>query len=192
MLRRTFVIFVAVIGGVGLLSQAAAAAGQEGEQEATYGDQIIELDDGSWDGAQACAVAGAEVRCFSTESEMNAWLTAAAGETAAPSSGGIGGLAAIVQMAAVAAPSCSSTLRLYEHGGFGGRILYFSSRAQWFNLSDFGFSNRVSSFRVGACSSYLADYNNGGGSWYPGSSAWVSVGVMPSWWNDRISSIYLV
>ena len=88
--------------------------------------------------------------------------------------------------------SCSSTLRLYEHGGFTGRILYFSSRAQWFNLGDYGFANRTSSFRVGACTSYLADYNNGGGSWYPGSGAYASVSVMPGCWNDRINSIYIV
>jgi hypothetical protein len=166
---------------------AASAADDEGE--ASFDGETIDLDDGSWDGARACAVVADGVECFATEAEMNAWL--AGGAVAASPEGQTLPRGAFAQVATMAL-SCSSTLRLYEHGGFTGRILYFSSRGQWFNLGDYGFANRTSSFRVGACTSYLADYNNGGGGWYPGSGAYASVSVMPGYWNDRINSIYIV
>jgi hypothetical protein len=187
MFRRPLVALAICITALASLPAGAASAA-EGESEASFDGGTIVLDDGSWDGARACAVVGDSVACFATETEMNAWLAGGAG------SGGTGAEGLTLQRASLAqaatmALSCSSTLRLYEHGGFTGRILYFSSRAQWFNLSDYGFANRTSSFKVGACTAYMADYSNGGGSWYPGGGAFASVGVMPSSWNDRISSI---
>ena len=120
---------------------------------------------------------------------MKAWLAGQGGE----GSESLGARpAASAKVVAPMALTCASSLRLYEHGAFGGRILYLASRGQWFNLRSFSFDNRTSSFAVGACSSYLADGTSGGGSWYPGSSAYVSVPVMPNSWNDRISSIYVV
>ena len=168
MFRRPLVALTICIAALASLPAAAASAA-DGEGEAGFGGDTIDLDDGSWDGARACAVVADAVECFATEAEMNAWLAAGAGESGSAGSQ-TSQRQAFAQVATMAL-SCSSTLRMYEHGGFTGRILYFSSRGQWFNLGDYGFANRTSSFRVGACTSYLADYNNGGGRWYPGSSA---------------------
>jgi hypothetical protein len=190
MFRRPLVALAICLTAVASLPAAAASAA-DAEGEATFDGETIVLDDGSWDGARACAVVADGVQCFATEAEMNAWLAGGAGAGGAATEGQTFQRAAFAQ-AATMALSCSSTLRLYEHGGFTGRILYFSSRAQWFNLGDYGFANKTSSFRVGACSSYMADYNNGGGSWYPGGGAFASVGVISGSWNDRINSIYLV
>lgn len=51
----------------------------------------------------------------------------------------------------------------------------------------------TSSYRVGACSPYFADYANGGGSWYPTSltGALSSYSSMTGGWNNRVSSIYI-
>ena len=190
MLRRSLVALATCIAALASLPVAAASAADD-EGEASFDGETIELDDGSWDGARACAVLADGVECFATEAEMNAWLAAGAGAVSGSAEGQTFQRGALSQVATMAL-SCSSTLRLYEHGGFSGRTLFFSSRAQWFNLGDYGFSNRTSSFRVGACTSYLADYNNGGGGWFPGSGVFASVSVMSGWWNDRINSIYLV
>ena len=190
MFRRPLVALAICITALASLPVAAASAA-DGDSEASFDGETIVLDDGSWDGARACAVVADGVQCFATEAEMNAWLAGGAGASGAAAEGQSFQRGAFAQVATMAL-SCSSTLRLYEHGGFSGRILYFSSRAQWFNLGDYGFANKTSSFRVGACTSYMADYNNGGGGWYPGGGAFASVSVMSGSWNDRINSIYLV
>jgi hypothetical protein len=191
MLRRLLVASATLLAALAALPAASASASAERDQtEATFDGTTITLDDGTWEGADACAVVGSAIQCFASEAEMNAWLAAAgvdAGLSASPQRTSV-----VRSSLAAASLSCSSSLRLYENAWFGGRTLYFSSRAQWFNLSAFGFANRTSSFRVGACTSYLADYDNGGGAWYPGSGAYVSVGAMSGSWNDRISSVYIV
>ncbi len=87
---------------------------------------------------------------------------------------------------------CSSALRLYDGTGYGGAVLYVYERGTWINLSSYGWSNRASSFKVGACSSYLADGSSGGGSWYPTylSEAWDQSSNMLAW-SNRVSSVYL-
>jgi hypothetical protein len=179
-----------VVVACSVVPAAQALADDADPSTAEFEGHTIELSDGSWDGARACATDGVETRCFANELELNAWL--AAGTPAPGGSIGSSFRPASISGMLSEALTCSTSLRLYEHGGFGGRILYLASRALWFNLANYGFSNITSSFRVGACSSYLADYSNGGGSWYPGSGAWASVPVMINAWNDRISSIYLV
>lgn len=88
------------------------------------------------------------------------------------------------------AASCSSPLRLYEHGNYGGRQLQFYDRGYWQNLADYGFDNQLSSYITGACYAHLAENTNGGGYWYPGYTGpnhgepFLSAG-----WNDRVSSI---
>ena len=103
------------------------------------------------------------------------------------------------QSPSVAAASCSTPLRLYEHGEFNyngtvsGRTLSFYDRGYWQNLTDvsFNFNDKTSSYRVGSCNAHLAEHTRGEGYWYPGNTnAWYSEGVMYSGWNDRISSIY--
>ena len=41
---------------------------------ASYDGHTIDLDDGSWDGAGACASDGRTTRCFDTEADLDAWL----------------------------------------------------------------------------------------------------------------------
>jgi hypothetical protein len=91
------------------------------------------------------------------------------------------------------AADCSSSLRLYTASSYTGNVLLILARSVWLNLSAYSFSNVTSSFKVGACSSYLADYNDGGGAWYPieRSAAWEVEPTMYAGWNDRISSVYL-
>jgi hypothetical protein len=188
MLRR--LSFAALISIIVVLPATAASAAENPPPttSATYAGDTIDLGDGNWDGARACAVVDDETACFDSEAAMNAWVGAAGTPAPSTGTGRFAGKAAVGAMAL----TCASSLRLYEHGSFGGRILYLSTRGRWFNLSSYSFNNLTSSFRVGACTSYLADSTNGGGSWYPGSSAYASVGVMPGSWNDRISSAYLV
>ena len=74
---------------------------------------------------------------------------------------------AILSSQAAASFSCATPLRLYENGGWWGRTLYFYSRGYWQNLGDYGFDNQLSSYIVGACWTYLAENNNGGGGLAP-------------------------
>jgi hypothetical protein len=192
MLRRPLLLVVASAAATALsLALPAVQAGAvAGPSQASYDGHTISVADGSWDGAQACASDGISTHCFDTEAAMDAWLSSG---SATPSAGtktksGTGADAMVSPLSL----TCSSSLRLYQNGGFGGRVLYLASRGLWFNLRDYSFDNTVSSFIVGACSSYLADGTNGGGSWYPGGSANQSVPVLASGWNDRISSVYVV
>ena len=87
--------------------------------------------------------------------------------------------------------SCSSPLRLYEHGNYGGRQLSFWDPGFWQNLGDWGFNDAVSSYKVGSCHAWMAEHSWGGGEWYPGNSGpWSRSPTMWPGWNDRISSIY--
>jgi hypothetical protein len=96
------------------------------------------------------------------------------------------------QIADAPATTCSSPLRLFADASYGGRELDFYDRGYWQNLSTWSFDNQLSSYKVGACGVYLADYANGGGSWYPGNtSPGHDEPVMQSGWDNRVSSIYI-
>jgi len=145
------------------------------------GDQVNLTVD--WGEANACLVweAAGGVECFRTEeamdrriAELEKELGIAGGENARAS-------------------QCSGYVRLYDGTSYTGQVLYIRNRLQWINLSAYGFSNKTSSFKIGPCSSYLADYDWGGGSWYSTSAtqAWDVASVMASGWNNRVSSIYI-
>lgn len=87
---------------------------------------------------------------------------------------------------------CTTGLRLYDGFGYSGSVLVILDRSLWINLSLYGFDNRTSSYKVGACTSYFAENANGGGSWYPTSAteAWDQASSMQSGWNNRVSSVY--
>lgn len=88
--------------------------------------------------------------------------------------------------------SCSYPLRLFDYAYYGGRQLSFWDRGYWQNLWDYGFDNRTSSYAIGACHAYLAEYANGGGWWYPGPEwPWAGEPVMSWSWDNTISSIYV-
>lgn len=167
-----------------LISGPAQADSRTGDgQDALFEGTQIDLSAG-WGEAQACLVWNDRdvVECFRTEADMDRRIGELVGVESSP-----------IGSAGVLASSCSSSLRLYDGMSYTGSILYLADRGRWLNLSSYGFSNRTSSFKIGACSSYFADYSNGGGSWYPTSStkAWRTVPAMASGWNNRVSSIYM-
>ncbi len=72
-------------------------------------------------------------------------------------------------------------------------MLYLRDRFQWINLSPFGWNQRTSSYKVGPCASYFADYANGGGAWYPTylTEAYDRAPSMISGWDNDVSSVYI-
>ncbi|WP_330290671.1 hypothetical protein [Streptomyces sp. NBC_00576] len=177
---------ITLIAGTGLvMAPAAQAEGASAAQtkgvQAQFEGRTIDLSK-DWGAAKACMVwkAAGGVQCFRTAKEQE--------QTAAK--------LAQRQTPSVAAASCSTPLRLYEHGQFAGRELSFYDRGYWQNLTDarYNFNDQTSSYRVGSCNAHLAEHTNGSGYWYPGNTnAWHSEGTMSSGasgWNDRISSIY--
>ncbi len=93
----------------------------------------------------------------------------------------------------VASSTCSSFLRLYDLTAYRSPVLYLRDRYQWLNLSSYGFNNRTSSYKVGACNSVFADYSNGGGALYPTNltQAYDQASSMNSGWNNDVSSVYI-
>ena len=146
---------------------------------------VIDLTEG-WGDATACLVWDSDtmMECFRSEAELLEWVSHL--EATAKDQAKARGPAAL-------SSTCSSSLRLYDGTNYSGSVLYLYQRSTWINLSSHGWSNRTSSFKVGACSSFLADYSNGGGNWYPTSAtqAWGVASSMISGWNNRISSIYI-
>lgn len=161
-----------VTGGIAHASVAEA----EPSVTATFEGATLSLADG-WGDAKACASDGRSTRCYRSEAEMEeAEGLSAAGE--------------VPEMTLLS--SCSSSLRLYTGSGFGGSVLYLSTQYTFINLSPYGFSNVVSSYRVGACASYFYDGSSGGLPIYPGTtSAYASASTMLSGWDNRISSVYI-
>lgn len=156
---------------------------------ALFEGQPIDLSKG-WGAAKACVVWEAQgvVECFRSEQEMDrrtVRLLSDFDQTVRSESTADDVLLLVVE--------CSSSLRLYDGVGYVTPVLYILDRYQWINLSSYGFDNRTSSYRVGACPAYFADYTNGGGSWYPTSSteAWDVSSSMLSGWNNRVSSVYI-
>ena len=178
---RIVAVSMVVWGALGAVATAHAVTGARDAggrgANAVFDGREISLADGNWEGAEACLIdVGNDIaECFTSEAAMNervADLETAAGATRAA--------------------SCSSSVRLYD-GSFAGQVLYLSGRGLWINLSIYGFSNRTSSYKIGACSSYFADYSNGQGSWYPtgATQAYDQATAMNSGWNNRVSSIYI-
>lgn len=131
---------------------------------AVYGGRIIDLAN-NWEGARACLVWSDAIdtpECFDTEEEMDrriVELEKMTGDVAAVEVFG-GGVAA-------SGTSCSGYLRLYDGSFYTGAVLYIRGRFQWFDLASFNFNQRTSSFKIGPCSAYFADFAGGGGAWYP-------------------------
>jgi hypothetical protein len=96
--------------------------------------------------------------------------------------------------AAIATPllTCSTPLRLYDGTYLTGSNVPISARGIWLNLSNYGFNNMTSSYKVGACAVVLASGTDGSGSLYPYClSANCEEDVMASGWNNVISSVYV-
>lgn len=178
----------AALAATALVAPAAVAeelrAGALPDGHAWFEGQVIDLSD-DWGDAKACLVwrDADTVECFRTDRQMDAAVDRIEDNTlTAQATDGF----------ATAAAACSSWLYLYEHTYAGGRALQFRDRAAWQNLSAWGFSNRTSSFRTGACPVALNSLANGGGAYYPGTtSAYHYERRLVSGWDNRISSIYI-
>lgn len=156
--------------------------------EALYNGEVIDLA-GDWNGAGACLVLPQHLdlaECFDTEAERDDRLadldlTHLFEETPAPEGASFG------------AASCSSYLKLYNGYNYSGSSLWLSTRAVWLNLNSYGFNQKASSYRVGACQTIMADYNNGGGAWISLSltAPWDVDSVISGSWNNDVSSVYI-
>lgn len=163
---------------------------EDAETPAVYGDRHIDLSK-DWEGAGACLVWSEAIdtpECFDTEEQMDHRIaeleemtadthgTAVEGDTPAPRD-----------------TSCSGDLRLYDGTSHTGAALHLRDRYRWFDLASFNFDQRTSSFEIGPCSAYFADYSAGGGAWYPTSQteAYDVAPTMASGWDNDVSSIYI-
>lgn len=154
------------------------AAPPPGETTAWFEGRIIDLKQG-WGEATACVIwnsAGTR-QCFRTEASLKLWLS-------------LRGQVSTTQSLTAA---CSTALRLYDGTNYTGSVLFLYDRGIWLNLGALSWSNRASSFKVGACNSILADGTSGGGDWYPTtlSQAGDVAGTMLTGWNNRVSSVYI-
>jgi len=180
------VILVAAPASAASASDSAVSAGAG--TTARYGDQLIDLARG-WNGAGACVVWPDKLdipECFATETQMNRRIAQLEAEMAG-SAGSLSGTTA------TSGSSCASYLRLYDGTWYTGAVLYLRGRWQWFNLADYGFDQRTSSYRIGACAARFADWRDGGGSRYPTSltEAYDQAPFMVSGWNNDVSSVYI-
>ena len=157
--------------------------------EALYNGELIDLSK-DWEGATTCIVIPDELdyaECFDSDADRDERLAdLGLTERFAEKDGPEG--------ASFASGYCSSYLKLYDGYWYSGSSLWMSFRGVWQNLSNFGFNQRTSSYKVGGCSTYLADWNNGGGAWIPtgASQAWDVDVVITGSWNNDISSIYIL
>ena len=142
----------------------------EAAQIASFEETTFDMTRG-WGVATACNVTDNGTTCYRTESEMNKAIASTPG-------------------ASSRAANCSSSLRLYDGTGHTGQVISITTRSTVVSLAGYGFNNRTSSYKVGACSARL--YNGIGTSQYGGNtSAYASATSMASGWNNVISSVTL-
>ena len=183
--RSTLLLLTAVLTFVAVtpvtIAKAAPVVRSPNSVEAIFEGRPIDLATG-WGEARACMLWSdvGVVECFRTETAMDKRI---AELERGPYS----------KIGTASGSQCSGYVRLYDGTGYSGQVLYIRDRLQWINLSGYSFSNKTSSFKIGPCSTYLADGTWGGGSWYPtsGSQAWDVASVMAFGWNNRVSSIYI-
>jgi len=186
--RRKLSVFVLVAGLLVAATSALEPSEDGSAVNAVFEGQPIDLTQ-DWGEAQACLYwpeATNLVECFRSEAEMDRRL----GELRAEQN------PVAVKLSfggAAAASTCSGYVRLYDGTGYGTPVLYLAGRFQWINLSPFGWDQRTSSYKIGPCSAYFADYTNGGGAWYPTSltQAYDQASSMISGWNNDVSSVYI-
>ncbi len=190
-------LVVAALIAVSAVSASAASSKRGPAAVAMFEGRAIDLASG-WQGAQSCLVwpeVLTTVECFSSEAGLKTRVVQLGGTlpgqsarsaSSMPFTSSGGG-------ATTASASCSSFVRLYDGVFYTGASLWLSSRSTWLNLSSLGFDQRTSSFKIGACSAYFADYSNGGGAWYPtwATQAWHVAPWMASGWDNDVSSVFI-
>lgn len=166
------ILILLAAGGLPSAAQGLTDAGVIAEFEGTQ----IDLTQG-WGEARACLVLASTTQCFRTIDELTV-----AERRLAEGNGGTISLAA----------TCSTALRLYDGTYQTGSVLSIATRGQWINLGLYGFDNRTSSYRVGACAVELASGTNGSGSrYFRCLYAYCEEDVMASGWDNVLSSAYL-
>jgi hypothetical protein len=196
-MTRTFCATAALLvllGAVATGSASTSRAGSGTNATALFEGEYVDLSSG-WGAARACLVAESVglVECFRTRTQMLARerrLAEAGARLHIPSF--LGGSGKSGSAGAAGDPSCSAPLRLYANPWYGGRELDFYDRALWQNLSDWGFDNQASSYKVGACGADLADRANGTTPFAPSdTNAEHEEPYMRPGWDNRVSSIYI-
>ncbi|MEN8040692.1 MAG: hypothetical protein ABFR95_04225 [Actinomycetota bacterium] len=155
-----------------------ASAGETNGVLAEFEGTMIDLAE-DWGEATACHIGDDVAMCFRSEADMDSWLES---NSEARTLGPI-----------VIASSCLSTLRLYDGTGWTGSSLSLSTGSQWLNLSNYGFDQKTSSYKIGACAAQFADLSGGGGGWYLSSltTAYSQYPSMQSGWDNDVSSVYI-
>jgi hypothetical protein len=151
----------------------------EGEQ--------IDLGKG-WGPAKACALTETSLRCYRSEAQMDRALGLENADDVND-----GPVSSLAGFASSALTTCSSSVRLYENGSYGGSVFSISIRWTYINLGGYGFDNRASSYRVGACDAQFYAGSSGGGGSYPGGTwAFASSSSMCCGWDNVVTSIYIL
>jgi hypothetical protein len=165
-------LFTVVVGA----GMASASTSTSADVVASYNGGAIDLSQG-WGTATVCAVTSTGTSCFTTQSEYLSWAGSQSQSSLAVGSPAI---------------SCSPGLELFQNISYGGKELILSTASNWINLSDYSFTDEVSSYKVGSCAVTMTDGPNGSGDIYPGAT---SPGSDVTWigtaWNDRLQSVYL-
>jgi hypothetical protein len=175
LIRRALVAACALLAVFPLPAAAAPVRPAPSGSLATFEGHQIDLAQG-WGEATACAVTDAGTTCYRSEAEMD---SAIAPPTATTSTGG-----------AATAAACSSSLRLYDGTSFTGTVLSLSTRGSLLTLSTYGFDNKTSSYKVGACAAVL--YSGIQSGTYPGNTAANAQATsMQSGWDNVISSVLI-
>lgn len=156
---------------------------------AVYNGKLVDLAK-DWNGATTCIVVPDTLtlaECFDSDAERDERLVELGLEDRFAD-------AATPEGADFGFASCSSYLKLYDGYNYSSTSLWLSTRGTWTNLSVYGFNQRASSYRVGGCSTYMADYSDGGGAWISTSltQAWDVDAVISGSWNNDISSVYIL
>ena len=181
--RRVVVVAVLVVTALVVVAPVGASegwsTGANVESDALFEGRPIDLSSG-WGDATACLIwdeVGVR-ECFRTEAEMDVRVAELEGK--------------LVE-SGLKASQCSSSVRLYDGVVYTGSVLYLRDRYIWINLSSYNFSDRTSSFKIGACPAVFADGTSGGDPRYPTSDtqAYDVAPVMASGWGNRVSSIYI-
>jgi len=197
-MKRWIALITMIAVAVPSMTAASAEPSAVDETVATlamFEGQLIDISQ-DWGEATACAVSEDPrdpLECFRTEAEMNAHIGSLSASVQGSTKSLTTPTAAAGSTVTLAGTYCSASLRLYSGTSYTGSVLWLSVRHRWLNLANYGFNQRTSSFKIGACSSYFADYSNGGGGWYPTGStqAYDVSSSMISGWNNDVSSVYI-
>jgi hypothetical protein len=143
----------------------------------------------------ACLEADGRLRCYDSENLLlteHPELAIAPATSSAPDQIASAGAATKVLTPIGALAACTPSVRLYRSSGFGGSVLYLTTRGAILNLSSYGFDNDTSSYAVGGCSASFFSGANAAGSVYPGNTAaGAGAAVMMSGWDNTVSSVYI-